>query len=75
MFATLRDGFLRETCISQIDFMEKNFQAGVGRRERVEWGRKKCKVKNPTTAGFEPARETPRDFESLALTTRPNCHS
>ncbi len=31
------------------------------------------KLKSTTTAGFEPARETPRDFESLALTTRPNC--
>ena len=33
------------------------------------------KEKSTTTAGFEPARETPRDFESLALTTRPNCLS
>ncbi len=33
------------------------------------------KEKITTTAGFEPARETPRDFESLALTPRPNCLS
>ncbi len=26
-----------------------------------------------TAAGFEPTRVTPSDFESDALTTRPNC--
>ena len=31
------------------------------------------KVKNSTAAGFEPTRVTPSDFESDALTTRPNC--
>ena len=29
--------------------------------------------KNTTAAGFEPTRVTPSDFESDALTTRPNC--
>ena len=29
--------------------------------------------KNSTAAGFEPTRVTPSDFESDALTTRPNC--
>lgn len=28
-----------------------------------------------TTAGFEPTRISPVDFESTALTTRPNCQS
>ena len=28
--------------------------------------------KHPTAAGFEPARVTPWDFKSHALTTRPN---
>ena len=28
--------------------------------------------KRPTAAGFEPARVTPWDFKSHALTTRPN---
>lgn len=26
-----------------------------------------------TLAGFEPARENPIDFKSIALTTRPQC--
>ena len=29
--------------------------------------------KRPTAAGFEPARVTPIDFESIALTARPSC--
>ena len=28
-----------------------------------------------TAAGFEPTRVTPSDFESDALTTRPNCRT
>ena len=31
------------------------------------------KTKNTTATGFEPMRVTPSDFESDALTTRPNC--
>jgi hypothetical protein len=29
--------------------------------------------KKTTLAGFEPARENPMDFKSIALTTRPQC--
>lgn len=31
--------------------------------------------KKTTVAGFEPAREIPTDFKSVALTTRPYCLS
>ena len=48
--------------LSKIDLMNRILRIG-------------SKEKSTTTAGFEPARETPRDFESLALTTRPNCLS
>ena len=33
----------------------------------------KFSQKDSTTAGLEPAREIPIDFESIALTTRPRC--
>ena len=32
-----------------------------------------ARQKDPTAAGFEPARVTPIDFESIALTARPSC--
>lgn len=35
---------------------------------------KKCKKDCSTPTGLEPARITPFDFESNALTTRPRCH-
>ena len=30
-------------------------------------------MKKTTLAGFEPARENPMDFKSIALTARPQC--
>ena len=41
-------------------------------KEQLQGGEHE-KAKSTTVAGFEPARVTPMDFESIPLTTRAHC--
>ena len=46
---------------------------GAGKKEALQGFIVMVSISRTTTAGFEPTRVTPIDFESIALTARPRC--